>query len=182
MSVKHAVLGLLIQRKQSYPYELTLLFKERVGPAWDINGGQIYQMVMNLEKEGLIERVESKTPVKKTEWEFHATMRGKEEFDRWYASRTGKIKPHRDDLVLKLALSTPDHIDDLLSAVDRQERICVERLEEYMEIEKEMAGVTGTAQWREGWSPIILKAAISHLNVDLKWMRELRDILHELAK
>ena len=41
MSVKYAVLGLLVQRR-GYGYDLVQRFEEQVGPAWQLNAGAIY--------------------------------------------------------------------------------------------------------------------------------------------
>ena len=58
MSAKHALLGLLLDRP-AYPYQLTSRMQRRLGPAWKVNSGQLYQTVKSLEKDGLIERVSS---------------------------------------------------------------------------------------------------------------------------
>lgn len=56
MSTKHALLGLLIEGS-SYPYQLADRLKERLGPAWELSSGQVYNTIRKMEEEELIEPV-----------------------------------------------------------------------------------------------------------------------------
>ena len=58
MSMKYAVLGLLVQRR-GYGYDLVQRFEEQVGSAWQLNAGAIYVALDKLEQEGLVRPITS---------------------------------------------------------------------------------------------------------------------------
>ena len=83
MSAKHALLGLLIHRP-AYRYQLGERLEERLGPAWSINSGQLYQTIKRLRTEGLIERIDGALEDEDERHVFAITASGVEEFDRWF--------------------------------------------------------------------------------------------------
>ena len=87
MSAKHALLGLLLHRS-AYPYELADRLQARLGPAWAINSGQLYQTISRLEQEGLIEQVEDPVGGREDRHIFAITDSGAAEFARWFESTT----------------------------------------------------------------------------------------------
>src|ERR1700733_14786530 len=99
MSAKHALLGLLLQRS-AYPYELADRLQARLGPAWEINSGQVYQTVRRLEQDGLIEQVDRATAVREDRHVFSITQRGVQEFERWFVSATRGARLSRRPLLV----------------------------------------------------------------------------------
>lgn len=53
MAIKHAVLGLLLERR-GYGYELMQRLEGRLGPAWKLNPSTVYAALDQLEDEGMI--------------------------------------------------------------------------------------------------------------------------------
>ena len=51
--VRYALLGLLRERRD-YGYHLKRRFDDRVGTAWHLNIGQVYQTLRALQKTGLV--------------------------------------------------------------------------------------------------------------------------------
>ena len=83
MSAKHALLGLLLHRP-AYRYQLGERLRERLGPAWKINSGQLYQTIRRLEGDGLIERIDRAPDDQDELHVFAITVAGVEEFERWF--------------------------------------------------------------------------------------------------
>ena len=83
MSAKHALLGLLLHRP-AYRYQLGDRLQERLGPAWKINSGQLYQTIKQLAADGLIERIDGAADDQDERHVFAITMAGAEEFERWF--------------------------------------------------------------------------------------------------
>ena len=53
MSMKYAVLGLLVERR-GYAYDIARRFEDTVGPAFHVHYGAIYQALDALERDALI--------------------------------------------------------------------------------------------------------------------------------
>ncbi len=181
MSVKFAILGLLLKRP-SYPYELSLTFKQRIGCAWELNRGQVYQTVYRLEEEGLVERIESKPNAHGVKWIYQATERGKEEFERWRKGSTERTRPLRDDLLLKIAMATAEDADHLLWMIDRRERMCAERLQEYTEFEADQVPLEDASSWEDVGPTLSTHAALSQLNAEMAWLAKARNALMRLSE
>ena len=68
MSIKHAILGLIAEEAR-HGYAVRTAFEERLGDFWELNYGQVYQVLTTLEREALItgcdERV-GRRPVRRT--------------------------------------------------------------------------------------------------------------------
>lgn len=67
VSAKHALLGLLRERP-AYGYQLGERLQERLGPAWAINSGHLYQTLKRMEQEGLNIDLDTKTASQILDW------------------------------------------------------------------------------------------------------------------
>jgi DNA-binding PadR family transcriptional regulator len=175
-----AVLGLLVERP-AHPYEVALRFTERVGPAWGIHRGQVYQAVYGLEQDGLLERVEG-TNGDASRTVFRATSRGRDAFEAWLASdAAGDHRPIRNTLFIRLAFLRPDHVPSLLELVARREHAILWRIREYSESCPEVGKPGSTADWPAVGLHLILEGTVATLQSELRWLREVRDALETLA-
>lgn len=179
MNVKFAILGLLVKRP-SYPYELSLSFKERVGSAWKLSRGQVYQTVDRLEKSGLIERIGSKPNGHGDRCVYRATKRGSNEFERWLMGSTEKIRPVRDELLLKIAMAKPEDADHLLRVIERQELLCRERLHEYTELLDSLVQLEEACRWKDVGPALSTEVAIAQLEMDMNWLAKVHCTLMRL--
>ncbi len=94
MSVRHAILGILLKRP-SYPYELSVSFDHLVGYAWLLKKAQVYQTVERLEAEGLLERTQANPNARGTRWIYRVTPAGKAVYERWRATAALAQGPSR---------------------------------------------------------------------------------------
>ncbi len=97
MSVKYAVLGLLVQRR-GYGYDLVQRFEEQIGPGWQLNAGAIYVALDKLEQDGLVRPIATEDAMPATR---RRTVRGAprvvyEPTERgWSVSTSGCASPPR---------------------------------------------------------------------------------------
>src|SRR5918912_3989728 len=102
MPIQHAVLALL-ERGESYGYELRAEFKECVGPQWgDLNIGHLYQVLDRLVRDGLVTRREVEQSARPDKYVYRLTKRGREELHRWLETPFVRQGGYRDDFFLKL--------------------------------------------------------------------------------
>jgi DNA-binding PadR family transcriptional regulator len=133
MSTKHALLGLLLEGP-SYPYQLADRLKERVGPAWSVGSGQIYNTIRQMEADGLIEPVGSNmTGHDKRRRFFSITDGGEREFEGWLEAISGAVRLHRRPELLKITLAGPERLSTALRHIDAYEESCTMRLNEFRE-------------------------------------------------
>jgi DNA-binding PadR family transcriptional regulator len=178
MSMKYAVLGLLVERR-GYAYDIARRFEETVGPAFHVHYGAIYQALDALERDELIrgalregdllsERRRRAGP----RVVYETTDEGVEAYETWIRT-PARVEPLRGELALKVALSRPEHGAALLALIDDYERACLDRLREHSASAEDAAG-NGAPSWRLSSSAIARERATRLLNAELEWVRDLR--------
>jgi DNA-binding PadR family transcriptional regulator len=186
MSAKHALLGLLLERP-AYPYQLANRMEQRLGPAWKVNSGQLYQTIKSLERDRLIERVRSGAPEHGERHVFSVTEEGALEFERFFATDGEAVRLSRRPLLVKITFAGPEHLDQALAKVDAYERECAERLAKLARLrEQQPADTPGGAG-----EPLLradqlllrlnLSADVFQLEGELRWARHAREMLSWLA-
>src|ERR671935_3175305 len=102
MPIQHAVLALL-ERGESYGYELRAEFKESVGPQWgELNIGHLYQVLDRLVRDGLVTRRAVPQSNRPDRIDYRLTDAGRAELDRWLETPFVRSGGYRDDFFLKL--------------------------------------------------------------------------------
>jgi DNA-binding PadR family transcriptional regulator len=189
MSVKYAVLGLLVQRK-GYGYDLVQRFEEQVGPAWQLNAGAIYVALDKLEQDGLVRPVASgdgepltrrRTVRGAPRVVYEPTETGAARFEEWMAN-SSSMSPLREELHLKLALSSPRNLPRLVEMTVEQERVCLARLEEHVS-SRSYEELLGSPQgWPALASVMVRDAEIAHLQATVEWLRKIREAMRALQE
>lgn len=189
MSARHALLGLLLDRA-GYPYQLADRLERRLGPAWEVNSGSLYQTVKSLERDGLIERVQSPAGDHEDRHVFAITDEGVSEFERWFDQAPDTVRLPRRPLLVKITFAGPLRLKDALSKVDAYERDCARRLAETAHLREELPVDTpeGTPHGGGQASGPLLRADhlllrlnlstdIFQLEGELRWARQAREML-----
>jgi DNA-binding PadR family transcriptional regulator len=102
MPIQHAVLALL-ERGESYGYELRAEFKESVGPQWgDLNIGHLYQVLDRLVRDGLVTRRAVAQADRPDKFVYRLTKAGARELREWLETPFVRQGGYRDDFFLKL--------------------------------------------------------------------------------
>jgi DNA-binding PadR family transcriptional regulator len=126
---RYAILGLLA-RKPSHGYELVARFGELFGPGWEINRGQVYDMLETLRKAGWAECLPPRQGARKLKVH-QITQAGDEALTEWHARPCGGAQPQREELYLKLALARAQDAPHLLRSIAIQEQAFVDLLRRY---------------------------------------------------
>ncbi len=189
MSVKYAVLGLLVQRR-GYGYDLVQRFEEQVGPAWQLNAGAVYVALDKLEQEGLVRPLPSEdgvVPARRRTTRgaprviYEATHQGIERFDDWMTAGAS-MSPMREELHLKLALSQPRNLPRLVELTYEQEQACLERLEQYLGTAAVEDLLASAEPWPAIASVMVRDAEIAHLQASVEWLRRIREAMRWLQE
>lgn len=181
MSAKHALLGFLLDRP-TYPYQLANRLEGRLGPAWKINSGQVYQTMERLARDGLIERVgggedEDDDPRRHV---FAITDRGVEEFERWFDRAKTTVRLSRRPLLLKITLAGPERLKDLLEEIDAYERDCAALVTELVRVRDENPAHGLRVRADQVLRRVSLTADIAQVEAELQWARQGRDMVSRL--
>lgn len=184
MSMKYAVLGLLVQRR-GYGYDLVQRFEEQVGRAWQLNAGAIYVALDKLEQEGLVRPMtgEAEAPITRRRTTrgaprviYEATPQGVERFDEWMTAGAS-MSPMREELHLKLALSQPRNLKRLIDITYEQEQACLERLEQHRGTSSFEELLAKDQPWAAVTSVMVRDAEIVHLQATVEWLRRIREAM-----
>ncbi len=164
MSVRHAILGLLVQRPR-HGYELRAAFEALIGGEdnWDVKPAQIYSTLTRLEKSGLVaeQGVEQDTgPEKRI---YTITPDGREVLQDWFTE--GIVREHqRDDFFIKLMVG-------LVSGVaDPYRLIQIQRAQLYQELHEITTQRTRANPGRELAKILLLDKVAMYLEADLRWL------------
>jgi DNA-binding PadR family transcriptional regulator len=167
---RYAILGLLA-RRQSHGYELAMRFDELFGRGWEINRGQVYDMLGTLEEKHLIEGVPGHQGGRKVK-RYRITQAGECVLGEWLARPCTDAPPQRETLYLKLALARPQDAQHLLQSIALREQSCLDRLRAYAESTDRMPA--GANDWEMIAREIIDEATTTQLHGDLEWLSKMR--------
>jgi DNA-binding PadR family transcriptional regulator len=177
---KHALLGLLLDRP-AYPYQLADQMRGRLGPAWRVNSGQLYQTIKGLERDGLIERVAGISPDQEGRHVFEITHEGVAEFERFFDRTPDAARLCRRPLLVKITFAGPRRLREALAKVDAYERDCAERLAEIARLREELPADEPLLRADHLLLRLNLSADIFQLEGELRWAAHAREILSWLA-
>jgi DNA-binding PadR family transcriptional regulator len=173
VSAKHALLGLLLHRS-AYPYELADRLQQRLGPAWDVNSGQLYQTISRLEQDGLIERVDDTKRGRDGRHVFAITGDGVDEFERWFDGVTGGVRLSRRPLLVKITLAGPERLEHALQEIDSYERACTTQVQELARRHETIAVDRAPVRADHVLLRLNLSADILQLEAELSWAVQAR--------
>ena len=179
MSAKHVLLGLLLD-KPAYPYQLGDHLQERLGPAWQINSGQLYQTIKWLSKEGLIERVDGSVGGRDDRHVFAITEPGVEEFERWRSEPTQGTRSLRRPVLVKLMFAGPEHREETLEEIDVYERTCTARVKQLVRERKKIPPEGPRVRADHVILKLALDVEVDHYEAELGWCRDARTRLTSL--
>jgi DNA-binding PadR family transcriptional regulator len=173
MSIRYAVLGLLAEAP-SHGYAIRAAFEDRLGDFWDLNYGQVYQVLNALEQDALVvgsdERI-GKRPVRRT---YSISPKGQDALHRWMAHPPRQGRPFRDDFYVRLMFAVEKDADVLQSMIDEQIRCCRRKLELFTDTRAAQSGddtVTTVSR-------LFTKAALLHAEADLQALELCRSAFH----
>ncbi len=176
MSVKHAVLGLVIERP-GYGYELIQRLGDRI-EGWRPSETAVYPALKSLRAEGMIRARDvvaggSGSAHRGVVW-YEATDVGRDEFSDWMHAPNDLV-PQRDPFWLKVAFARPDDLPRLVELARELERACLDRL---AQLGDEAGTVMRIDQpgtpWREIGQEWLRRTEAAQLGVQLEAVQEVR--------
>ena len=127
MSVRQGLLALLAEEPQ-HGYGLKTGFEHRTGGTWPLNIGQVYTTLQRLERDGLVEALDSDGEGRVR---YRLTTAGGVALDAWYAEPIVPDPPPRDELAIKVLLAVAAEHVDVRALLQRQRTATVEQLQDY---------------------------------------------------
>lgn len=96
MALRYALLALLGEG-EAHGYQLVKQFTAQLGPFWHPNVGQVYQLLRDLERQGLVVRRDEARGTRARRL-FRLTARGERALRTWLARRPGWPPPLREEI------------------------------------------------------------------------------------
>lgn len=167
MHLRYALLALLGEG-EAHGYQLLKLFNQRLGPFWHPNIGQVYQLLHELERRGLVTRRDQRSGTKLRRI-FRRTVRGDRALRTWLTRRPGWPPPVRDEILVRLLAAEREGSPALLDQLARQEaeyRRYATLIEE--EADRSVASLTRR---------LAHEAAVGQAEAHLRWLERCRAVL-----
>ena len=172
MSIKYAVLGFLRERT-SYGYAVRAAFEERLGDVWDLNYGQVYQVLSALEGEGLVVASDERVGRRPTRRVYSISPKGRDEFRTWLLQPTLRRRPFRDDFYLRLLFAAKWEPDLVQGMIEHEGRLC----REHLATPADQAGVAESGDTEKAVRWLFIKAASLHAEAQVKALELCRAVL-----
>jgi DNA-binding PadR family transcriptional regulator len=172
MHLRYALLALLGDG-EAHGYQLLKLFNQRIGSFWHPNIGQIYQLLHELERRGLVTRRDQETGPRLRRI-FRLTVRGERALRTWLTRRPGWPPPLRDEIFVRLLAAERDGAGALVSQLDRQEA----EYRRYVALLEEEAGRPSGSVTRR----LAHEAALGQAEAHLRWLAHCRAVLDPLER
>ena len=102
--VGYALLGLL-RKGDAHGYSLRRTFEECTGSVWELNAGQVYQTLHNLERCSLVAGREDRCGRGQARRVFRITAKGEDVLDAWLSRNPRWPFAFRDELLIRFVLS-----------------------------------------------------------------------------
>ncbi len=173
MLLRYAILGLL-DGQELHGYRIKSAFEERVGPAWTLNFGQIYQTLKDLRTRGLVEGRFDQGDSHIGRWVYTLTPKGRRALDTWLRRSPRSPQPIRDEIFIRLLMLDTKALDPSLDQLARQEHVYREHL-------------TQLTTYRRGLEPLdseerllnslAADAALFRAEAHLKWLAHCAEVL-----
>ena len=159
MSVRHGLLALLAEGP-SYGYQLRTRLEARTGGTWPLNIGQVYTTLSRLERDGLVEAVESDGD----QSTYRITEAGRAGVAEWFASPVARSAPARDELAIKLALAVGSPMADVRQVVQVQRAATMRTMQELTRL-KARADADSDLAWT-----LVLDALVFQAEAEVRWL------------
>jgi len=168
LSIKYAVLGLLCH-KNLHGYRIREHIEQHFGNLWIINPGQIYPVLHNMEKGGLIvaagiAQKDEKGPYRKL---YAITEAGKTEFLRWLKEFPEKGMEVRDPFLTRFVFFEYGDKERVLELIDGQIVQIQKALDKRQTASERLAG-------RNIYTKLVAELGISSNVGYLEWLKRAR--------
>src|SRR5262249_50475987 len=172
MSLRYALLALLAEG-EAHGYQLMKLFSARLGPLWQPNVGQVYQLLRDLEQRRLVARRDEPQGARRRR-HFRLTPRGERALRARLARPPGWPAPLPAEICLRFLAAQRPGADAVRAQVDRQE----EEYRRYLALVHEQATRGDASMTRR----LAHEAALAHAEANLRWLARCREMLRSASQ
>ncbi|HEY4279881.1 MAG TPA: PadR family transcriptional regulator [Conexibacter sp.] len=174
--MKHVVLGLL-REQRGYGYDLQQRLDRRFG-FLRLSETAVYKLLNRLEDDGLIAQ-DGRRPVTQRRAAppvlYAITERGTREFERWMGSPCSRAGS-REELHVKIKLSEPTDLPQLIEMTLRDEQECIAELAALPQAHlDQLADAQGP--WSEVAALLVDDAHVARLQVTIEWLQRARAVM-----
>jgi DNA-binding PadR family transcriptional regulator len=183
MSVKHAVLGLVIE-KPGYGYELIQRLGERI-EGWRPSYSSVYPALHLLRRQDMIRARELSAaggrPAHRSVVWYEATDAGRVHFREWMLAPS-EPAPVRDELQVKIAFAALDDLPRLVEQTRVQEQACLDRLLALTHGGSEPVVMASGGEWRAVGQLLLRDAEVAHLRTTIENLQRARAAMKRAAR
>jgi len=166
MLLRYAILGLL-DSQELHGYRIKSAFEERIGPAWSLNFGQIYQTLKDLRRRGLVEGRFDQGDGHLGRWVYTLTPKGRRSLETWLGRSPRRPQPIRDEIFIRLLVLDTKALDPSLDQLARQEHVYREYLTQLTAYRRELEPLETEERLLNS---LAADAALFHAEAHLKWL------------
>jgi DNA-binding PadR family transcriptional regulator len=172
-SLRTAVMAALLERP-AHGYGLTNRLNRRMGPILQADARRVYEVLEQLEKEGLATSVEEQAAAAphRRRRVFSLTVLGRSTHSGWLRERQ-PVPLLSADIYALVAFSDPAEAAQLLEKLDEYELDCMEMQERPTEED------LGRASWRSRMIGVTRAAVSEQLQAELRWITRVRREIEE---
>lgn len=166
MAFREALLTLLSIGPR-HGYQLKLDFEAATGEAWPLNIGQVYSTLQRLERDGLIEHVDTDADDRIV---YRVTGPGAELVAEWLSRPVARSVTNRDELSMKLLLALAAGVADPETVIATQRGATMTALQDYTRLREE------TDEHELAWE-LLLDRLIIRADAELRWLDRVEERL-----
>ena len=173
MLLRYAILGLL-DGQELHGYRIKTVFEDRIGPAWSLNFGQIYQTLKELRRRGLVEGRFDQGDGHIGRWVYTVTPKGRRALDTWLKRSPKQPQPIRDEIFIRLLVLDRKDLQSSLDQVSRQEHVYREHLTHLTAYRRTCEPIKTEERMLNS---LAADAALFHAEAHLRWLEHCRSQL-----
>ncbi|MBS1870533.1 MAG: PadR family transcriptional regulator [Actinobacteria bacterium] len=175
LPVKHAVLGLLMERA-GYGYDVANRLSERLGPGVPVSEGTVHSSIKSLRNEGYIELVRRTFRGDQVAVWYSATRSGAGRYHGWLDEPL-VLEPVRDELYLKFAMVDVGRLPRFRAEFKRLELECLAEIAVHTRGYPLADDLADPVSWGVARRLLLDSRALDHLNGNLAFIRRTLGVL-----
>jgi len=179
MTLRYAIL-VLLSEEPSHGYRLKRRLEETVGSLWQVNVGQVYQTLAQLDRQGLARSRMEATDQLKVRKVYEITEKGRRALATWLKRRPSKPGPIRPEIVVRLIALESGEYQQALEQLRAEEEVYLtylERLNGSGEPARSLVAEGGSLKVRD----LALDIAVCQARAHLGWLRSWREQLERFG-
>ena len=166
MIVRYAILGML-DGQELHGYRIKSMFERRVGMLWSLNFGQIYQILKDLRRRGLVEARFDRGTGHVGRWVYTITAKGRRALATWLARSPHPPQPGRNEILIRLLVVATSDTAARLAQVERQEEVYRQHVVSLKQLRSQAAAANDT---NDILDVLATDSAIFEAEAHLRWL------------